>query len=71
MNREVYDRFVEALNRSEKALVHPFERKYLFEGCLPIEEMAERGRETLAFGLSNPLALLIRRQENSLLPSSS
>src|SRR4030066_1728201 len=43
-----YTQFVEALNQAEKVLVHPFERRYLFEGCLPIEEMAERGGETLA-----------------------
>ena len=57
MDEEAYDRFVEALNRAEKALVHPFEKRYLFEGCLPIEEMAERGRETLAFGPLKPVGL--------------
>ncbi len=57
MDEEAYDRFVEALNRAEKALVHPFEKKYLFEGCLPVEEMAERGRGTLAFGPLKPVGL--------------
>jgi methylenetetrahydrofolate--tRNA-(uracil-5-)-methyltransferase len=58
MDEEAYDRFVEALNRAEKALVHPFEKKYLFEGCLPVEEMAERGRGTLAFGPLKPVGLI-------------
>jgi len=57
MDEEAYDQFVEALNRAEKALVHPFEKRYLFEGCLPVEEMAERGRETLAFGPLKPVGL--------------
>ena len=58
MDQETYDRFVEALNRAERALVHPFEKRYLFEGCLPVEEMAERGRETLAFGPLKPVGLV-------------
>ena len=58
MDEEVYHRFVEALNQAEKALVHPFEKKYLFEGCLPVEEMAGRGRETLAFGPLKPVGLI-------------
>jgi methylenetetrahydrofolate--tRNA-(uracil-5-)-methyltransferase len=58
MDEEGYDQFVEALNRAEKAQVHPFEKRYLFEGCLPIEEMAERGRETLAYGPLKPVGLI-------------
>jgi methylenetetrahydrofolate--tRNA-(uracil-5-)-methyltransferase len=58
MDEEVYHRFVEALKQAEKARVHPFEKKYLFEGCLPVEEMAERGRETLAFGPLKPVGLI-------------
>jgi methylenetetrahydrofolate--tRNA-(uracil-5-)-methyltransferase len=58
MDEGTYDRFVEALNRAEKALVHPFEKRYFFEGCLPVEEMAERGRETLAFGPLKPVGLI-------------
>ncbi len=58
MDEEVYNRFVEALNRAERVLMRPFEKRYLFEGCLPIEEMAERGRETLAFGPLKPVGLV-------------
>jgi methylenetetrahydrofolate--tRNA-(uracil-5-)-methyltransferase len=57
MDEEAYGRFVGALNQAEKALVHPFEKRYLFEGCLPVEEMAERGRGTLAFGPLKPVGL--------------
>jgi len=58
MDEEVYNRFVEALNQAEKALIHPFEKRYLFEGCLPVEEMAGRGRETLAYGPLKPVGLI-------------
>ncbi len=58
MDKEAYDQFVDALNQAERAAVHPFERRYLFEGCLPVEEMAERGRETLAFGPLKPVGLI-------------
>jgi methylenetetrahydrofolate--tRNA-(uracil-5-)-methyltransferase len=46
------------LNQAEKVPVHPFEKRYLFEGCLPIEEMAGRGRETLAYGPLKPVGLI-------------
>ncbi len=58
MNEEEYVRFVEALNQAEKITVHEFEKRYLFEGCLPIEEMAGRGRQTLAFGPLKPVGLI-------------
>jgi methylenetetrahydrofolate--tRNA-(uracil-5-)-methyltransferase len=58
MNEEEYYRFVEVLNQAERAPVQQFERRYLFEGCLPIEEMAERGRETLAYGPLKPVGLI-------------
>jgi methylenetetrahydrofolate--tRNA-(uracil-5-)-methyltransferase len=58
MNEEEYYRWVEALNQAEKVRVQPFEKRYLFEGCLPIEEMAERGRDTLAHGPLKPVGLI-------------
>ncbi len=58
MDEEAYDRFVEALNQAERAPMRSFEKGYLFEGCLPVEEMAERGRETLAFGPLKPVGLV-------------
>ncbi len=58
MNEEEYYRFVEALIQAEKVPLREFEKKYFFEGCLPIEELAERGRETLAFGPLKPVGLI-------------
>ncbi len=58
MNEEEYLRFVEALNRAEKVPVQQFEKRYLFEACLPIEEMSGRGRDTLAFGPLKPVGLV-------------
>jgi methylenetetrahydrofolate--tRNA-(uracil-5-)-methyltransferase len=58
MGEDEYYRFVDALNQAEKVSVHRFERKYLFEGCLPVEELAARGRNTLAFGPLKPVGLI-------------
>jgi methylenetetrahydrofolate--tRNA-(uracil-5-)-methyltransferase len=58
MDEKTYTQFVEALNQAEKVSVQPFEKRYLFEGCLPVEEMAERGRETLAYGPLKPVGLI-------------
>jgi len=57
MEKEGYDRWVEALRVAERVPVKDFERRYLFEGCLPIEEMADRGKDTLAFGPLKPVGL--------------
>jgi len=63
MNEEEYLQFVEALNQAEKVPVQQFEKRYLFEGCLPVEEMARRGRETLAFGPLKPVGLIDPKTE--------
>jgi methylenetetrahydrofolate--tRNA-(uracil-5-)-methyltransferase len=57
MTREEYDHFINELSRGEKVPYREFERPAHFEGCLPIEEMAERGRETLAYGPMKPVGL--------------
>jgi methylenetetrahydrofolate--tRNA-(uracil-5-)-methyltransferase len=57
MNGEEYHRFVDELSRGEKVPYREFERPVHFEGCLPVEEMAERGRETLAHGPLKPVGL--------------
>lgn len=57
MNKEEYAAFYDALMLAE---VHPpkdFEKAYFFEGCLPIEELARRGRDTLRFGPMKPVGL--------------
>ena len=53
-----YDRFYDALSTAESATVHDFDREKFFEGCLPIEVMAHRGRDTLRFGPMKPVGLL-------------
>ena len=57
MNAGEYFRFVEELGKGEKVPYREFEKPVHFEGCLPIEEMAERGRETLAHGPMKPVGL--------------
>jgi methylenetetrahydrofolate--tRNA-(uracil-5-)-methyltransferase len=56
--REEYDRFYDALVHAESATVHDFDRAKFFEGCLPIEVMAHRGRDTLRFGPMKPVGLI-------------
>lgn len=58
MNKEQYDTFIEALNTGEKADFKQWEKDTpYFEGCMPIEVMAERGPETLRFGPMKPVGL--------------
>jgi methylenetetrahydrofolate--tRNA-(uracil-5-)-methyltransferase len=58
MTREEYDRFYDALVAAESATVHDFDNTKFFEGCLPIEVMAHRGRDTLRFGPMKPVGLI-------------
>jgi methylenetetrahydrofolate--tRNA-(uracil-5-)-methyltransferase len=53
-----YGAFVDALLSAETVPLHPFEADLYFEGCLPIEEMARRGRQTLAYGPMKPVGLV-------------
>ncbi|MFH1727475.1 MAG: methylenetetrahydrofolate--tRNA-(uracil(54)-C(5))-methyltransferase (FADH(2)-oxidizing) TrmFO [Pseudomonadota bacterium] len=57
MSKDEYYAFVDALVNAELAKVHDFDKKSLFEGCLPVEEIASRGRETLAYGPLKPVGL--------------
>ncbi len=56
--RDEYYAFVDAVLAAEKVQTRDFERCVYFEGCMPIEEMARRGRETLAFGPMRPVGLI-------------
>jgi len=58
MNEEEYLAFVRALVAGEKVTPREFEKEIHFEGCLPIEVMAERGEMTLAFGPLKPVGLI-------------
>jgi len=57
MNREEYDRFYEALVTAEAAESNAWDKCDYFEGCLPIEELARRGRDTLRYGPMKPKGL--------------
>ncbi|MBO5038455.1 MAG: methylenetetrahydrofolate--tRNA-(uracil(54)-C(5))-methyltransferase (FADH(2)-oxidizing) TrmFO, partial [Alphaproteobacteria bacterium] len=57
LNKEQYETFVDALLNGEKTEFHEFEKPEYFNGCLPIEVMAERGRDTLLFGPMKPVGL--------------
>ena len=56
MTKEEFDRFYDYLISAECVIPHEFEMK-VFEGCMPIEEMAKRGRQTLLFGPMKPVGL--------------
>jgi methylenetetrahydrofolate--tRNA-(uracil-5-)-methyltransferase len=58
MTQPEYEAFVAALLEAEKVPAHPFERPVYFEGCMPIEEMARRGPQTLAHGPMRPVGLV-------------
>jgi methylenetetrahydrofolate--tRNA-(uracil-5-)-methyltransferase len=58
MTRDEYETFVAELLAGEKAPLHEFDKTPFFEGCLPIEEMARRGVDTLSFGPMKPVGLI-------------
>src|SRR6266404_747674 len=57
-NREEYDRFYDALVAADSYPLHEFEEHRFFEACLPIEELARRGRDTMRFGPMKPVGLV-------------
>ncbi len=57
LTKEQYDNFIKDLLVAEKVEFHDFEKACYFDGCLPIEEMASRGHETLVFGPMKPVGL--------------
>ena len=65
MSRDEYYAFVDALLKAERAHLHEFEKGEIFEGCMPLEVMASRGRDTLRFGTLKPVGLF---DENGVRP---
>ena len=63
LDEEQFDRFYDELIHAECAEVHDIDRQIYFEGCMPVEEMARRGRKTLLFGPMKPVGL---RQDNAV-----
>ncbi len=58
MTEDEYNAFYDALMGAELAEVHEFDKKQVFEGCLAVEILASRGRQTLAFGPLKPVGLV-------------
>jgi methylenetetrahydrofolate--tRNA-(uracil-5-)-methyltransferase len=58
MDRAQYENFLDALTTADKATAHEFDAVPYFEGCMPAEEMARRGRESLRFGPMKPVGLV-------------
>ncbi len=57
LNKEQYGQFVNALLTAEKAVLHNFEKREIFEGCMPVEVMAARGFDCLRFANLKPVGL--------------
>lgn len=57
MNKEEYEAFYEALVNAEIAELHEFDKKHVYEGCMPVEIMAKRGPDTIRFGPLKPVGL--------------
>ncbi len=55
MNQEEYEKFYDGLVKAEVVELHEFEKREIFEGCMPIEVMAKRGKDTLRFGPLKPV----------------
>ena len=58
MNKEEYERFYKELIRAEVVTLHEFEKREIFEGCMPIEVMAKRGADTIRFGPLKPVGFI-------------
>ena len=65
LDRNLYEQLCDALCNAECVSLHEVERELFFEGCLPVEEMARRGPQTLAFGPLKPVGLTPPGQSQS------
>lgn len=61
MNKEEYESFYNELINAEVVELHSFEKREIFEGCMPIEVMAKRGIDTLRFGPLKPVGFTDKR----------
>ena len=64
MNKEEYEAFYNELVNAEVVTLHDFEKREIFEGCMPIEIMAKRGMDTLRFGPLKPVGFTDPRTGN-------
>ncbi len=58
LNEEEYEKFRSALTQADRVELPDFEREIVFEGCVPIETMASRGKDTMRFGPLKPVGLI-------------
>lgn len=61
MNKEEYETFCDNLINAQTVILHDFEKREIFEGCMPIEIMAKRGKDTLRFGPLKPVGFTDKR----------
>ena len=61
MNKEEYETFCDNLIKAQTVILHDFEKREIFEGCMPIEIMAKRGKDTLRFGPLKPVGFTDKR----------
>ena len=57
MTKDEYENFVTELVSAERAILHDFEKSEIFEGCMPVEVMAARGKDSLRFAMLKPVGL--------------
>lgn len=57
MNKEQYETFLEALTSAERAELHSFEKLMVYEGCMPVEVLASRGKDAIRYGPMKPVGL--------------
>ncbi len=57
LNKEQYENFVDALICADKVILHDFEKRDIFEGCMPVEVLAGRGKDSLRFAMLKPVGL--------------
>jgi len=62
--KDEYDAFIDALTTADQFTAHEFDSVPYFEGCMPVEEMARRGRESLRFGPMKPIGLRDPRSDS-------
>ena len=66
MNKEEYENFVTELINAEVVELHEFEKREIFEGCMPIEIMAKRGMDTLRFGPLKPDLMTLEQEKDHM-----
>ncbi len=57
LSKEEYERFVAELVNAERVIAHDFEKREIFEGCMPVEVLASRGKDSLRFAMLKPVGL--------------